>query len=116
MKTSALPLYCVAEGRSRDAPDLSMVRRLKVCGYVCILCAGGEGMVRRNIILSEELDQGITAAAAYLGEKRSRIVSRAIANYLDRLDLDLARERAEAYEAAQDPGLDSATLRENLGL
>jgi len=73
-------------------------------------------MVRRNIILSDELDRDIGAAAAARGEKRSRIVSKALCQYLDRLDLDLARERAEAYESGQDRGVDAAAMRERLGL
>ena len=40
----------------------------------------------------------------------------ALVQYLDRLDLDFARGRAEAYEAGRDPGIDSATLRDRLGL
>jgi predicted transcriptional regulator len=73
-------------------------------------------MVRRNIILSDSLDRSLDEAAALLGEKKSGIVSKALAQYFDRLDLEVARERATEYEAAPDTALSVDELRRELEL
>ncbi|MDD3981099.1 MAG: hypothetical protein RBT72_00845 [Spirochaetia bacterium] len=72
-------------------------------------------MVRRNIILSENLDKSLGEAATLLGEKKSGIISRALAQYLDRLDLEIARERASDYEANPASVLSAEELRRRLG-
>ena len=73
-------------------------------------------MVRRNIILSDSLDRSLGEAAILLGEKKSGIVSKALAQYLDRLDLEVARERAVEYEAKPESALDVDELRRRLDL
>ncbi|MCX7037844.1 MAG: hypothetical protein NT005_01710 [Spirochaetes bacterium] len=73
-------------------------------------------MVRRNIIISEELDRAIDAAAQHLGSKRSAIVGKALSFYLDYLDLEIAIERARKYETGEDKGLSAEQLRTELGL
>lgn len=73
-------------------------------------------MVRRNIVLSDEMDNELDSAARRLGRKRSELVGKALAFYLDYLDLDLARQRAAAYEAGQDKGLSAEELRKELEL
>ena len=73
-------------------------------------------MVRRNIIISDELDRAIDAAARHLGSKRSVIVGKALSFYLDYLDLETAVERARKYETDEDKGLSAEQLRTELGL
>lgn len=73
-------------------------------------------MVRRNFMLPDNLDRSLDEAATLLGEKKSGIVSKALAQYFDRLDLDLARERAAAYEADPASALSAEELRKKLGL
>jgi hypothetical protein len=73
-------------------------------------------MVRRNFIISDSLDQSLEEAAILLGEKKSGIVSKALAQYFDRLDLEVARERAAEYEAAPDSAVAAAELRRRLEL
>jgi predicted transcriptional regulator len=73
-------------------------------------------MVRRNFMLSDSLDQSLDEAAALLGEKKSGIVSKALAQYFDRLDLEVARERAAEYEAKPDSALSADELRRRLDL
>jgi len=73
-------------------------------------------MVRRNIILSESLDRSLGEAATLLGEKKSGIVSKALAQYLDRLDLLIAHERVAEYEANPESSLRADELRRRLDL
>jgi predicted transcriptional regulator len=73
-------------------------------------------MVRRNFIISDSLDRSLDEAAILLGEKKSGIVSKALAQYFDRLDLEVARERAAGYDAMPDSALDAGELRRRLEL
>jgi predicted DNA-binding protein len=73
-------------------------------------------MVRRNIVLSSELDRELNATAKLLGRKRSAIVAKALSFYLDYVDLGLAKERALRYESGDDAGLTADELRAELGL
>ena len=73
-------------------------------------------MVRRNFILSEDLDRELDAVARHLGDKKSTIVSKALLFYLDYLDLYLAKERAWKYERGKDKGLSAEQLKSELGL
>jgi predicted transcriptional regulator len=73
-------------------------------------------MVRRNFMLNEDLDRSLDEAAALLDQKKSSIVSKALSQYLDRLDLELARERATEYEARPDSSLSAEELRRRLEL
>jgi predicted transcriptional regulator len=73
-------------------------------------------MVRRNFMLSDSIDQSLDEAATLLGEKKSGIVSKALAQYFDRLDLEIARERAAEYEADPDSALSADELRRRLDL
>jgi hypothetical protein len=73
-------------------------------------------MVRRNFILSDSLDRSLDEAASLLGEKKSGIVSKALSQYFDRLDLGVARERAAEYKANPDYTLSTDELRLDLDL
>ena len=73
-------------------------------------------MVRRNFMLSDSIDQSLDEAATLLGEKKSGIVSKALAQYFDRLYLEIARERAAEYEADPDSALSADELRRRLDL
>jgi len=73
-------------------------------------------MVRRNIILSDRLDRSLSEAATLLAEKKSGIVSKALAQYLDRLDLSIAHERAAEYEANPEKSLSVDELRRRLDI
>ncbi|PKL06464.1 MAG: hypothetical protein CVV53_04145 [Spirochaetae bacterium HGW-Spirochaetae-9] len=73
-------------------------------------------MVRRNIILSDSLDRSLSEAATLLAEKKSGIVSKALAQYLDRLDLSIARERAAEYEANPEMSLSANEVRHRLDI
>jgi predicted DNA-binding protein len=73
-------------------------------------------MVRGNIIISDELDRAIDAAAPHLGRKRSVVVGKVLSFSLDYLDLEIAIERARKYETGEDKGLSAEQLRTELGL
>ena len=78
----------------------------------------GSGMdrIRRNIMIPSSLDKDLEAMAEALGETRSGLISKALARYLDALDLEIARERARLHEQGKSQALTPAQMRKALGL
>jgi len=77
----------------------------------------GETMesVRRNIMIPASLDRELGAISEALGQTRSSLIAKALANYLDILDLDIARERAQLLEEGKTKALTPAQMRKALG-
>ncbi|RKX96879.1 MAG: hypothetical protein DRZ90_08020 [Spirochaetes bacterium] len=72
--------------------------------------------VRRNIILSANLDKDLEEASRMLGEKKSAIIRNALVYYFDYLDLSIAKERAAKYEAGVHKGLTAEEVKKALDL
>ncbi len=72
--------------------------------------------VRRNIMISANLDRELEAMAKAVGETRSGLISRALARYMDELDLEIARERALRHERGETRALTPAEMRKALDL
>ncbi len=72
--------------------------------------------VRRNIMISANLDRELEAMARAVGETRSGLITRALARYMDDLDLDIARERALRHEKGETRSLTPAEMRRALAL
>jgi predicted transcriptional regulator len=72
--------------------------------------------IRRNIMIPSSLDKDLEAMAEALGETRSGLISKALARYLDSLDLEIARERARLHEKGKSKALTPAQMRKALGL
>ena len=71
--------------------------------------------VRRNIMIPASLDRELGAISEALGQTRSSLIAKALANYLDMLDLDIARERARLLEEGKTKALTPAQMRKALG-
>jgi predicted DNA-binding protein len=72
--------------------------------------------IRRNIMIPVSLDNELEALAQTLGETRSGLISKALARYLDALDLEIALERARLHEQGKSQVLTPAQMRRALGL
>ncbi len=72
--------------------------------------------VRRNIMLPLSMDKELEAMAQALGETRSGLISKALARYLDALDLEIALERARLHEQGKSRTVTPAQMRKALGL
>jgi len=72
--------------------------------------------VRRNIMIPAALDKELDAMAEALGQSRSSLIAKALSNYFDMLDLDIARERARLLESGKTQPLTSAQMRKALGI
>ncbi len=67
-------------------------------------------------MISANLDRELEAMAKAVGETRSGLISRALARYMDDLDLDIARERALHHERGKTRSLTPAEMRRALDL
>ncbi len=74
------------------------------------------GTVRRNVILPDALDKELDAVAEMLKETKSNLITRALAYYLDLVDLTVARERARLLERGDKRPKTVGDLKESLGL
>jgi len=74
------------------------------------------GTVRRNVILPDALDKELDAVAEMLKETKSNLITRALAYYLDLIDLTVARERARMVEQGEKKPKAAGDLKEALGL
>ncbi len=73
-------------------------------------------IIRRNIILSANLDKELEEASQMLGEKKSTIIRNALVYYFDYLDLSIAKERAAKYESGMHKGLTAAEVKKVLDI
>ena len=72
--------------------------------------------VRHNISLDEEISKELETMAKELGEKKSKIIEKALAVYFDLLDLKLAKKRMKELEKGQDKILDAEEVWKDLGI
>lgn len=72
--------------------------------------------IRRNIILSVNLDNDLEEASRLLGEKKSTIIRNALVYYFDYLDLSIAKERAAKYESGVHKGLTAEEVKKELDI
>ena len=74
------------------------------------------GTVRRNVVLPDALDKELDAVAEMLKETKSNLITRALAYYLDLLDLSVAKERAMRHESSKENLRPSSEIKAKLGL
>lgn len=72
--------------------------------------------VRHNISLDEEVSKELETMAKELGEKKSKIIEKALTVYFDLLDLKLAKKRMKELEKGQDKIVDAEEVWKNLGI
>ncbi|MBA7679494.1 hypothetical protein ES703_87791 [subsurface metagenome] len=72
--------------------------------------------VRHNISLDEEVSKELETMAKELGEKKSKIIEKALTVYFDLLDLKLAKKRMKELEKGGDKIIDAEEVWKNLGL
>jgi len=72
--------------------------------------------VRHNITLDEEISKELDAVAKELGEKKSKIIEKALTVYFDLLDLKIAKKRMKELEEGRDKLIDAEEVWKNLGI
>jgi len=72
--------------------------------------------VRHNITLDEEVSKELETISKELGEKKSKIIEKALTVYFDLLDLRLARKRMKELEAGRDTLIDAEEVWKDLGI
>ena len=72
--------------------------------------------VRHNISLDEEVSKELETMAKELGEKKSKIIEKALTVYFDLLDLKLAKKRMKELEKGRDKILDAEEVWKDLGI
>ena len=76
----------------------------------------GAMQVRRNITLDEDVSKELDTMAEELGEKKSKIIEKALTVYFDLLDLKLAKKRMKDLEEGRDKLIDAKEVWKDLGL
>ena len=72
--------------------------------------------VRHNITLDEEVSKELDSVAKELGEKKSKIIEKALTVYFDLLDLKLAKKRMKELEEGRDKLIDAKEVWKDLGI
>jgi predicted DNA-binding protein len=72
--------------------------------------------VRHNISLDEEVSKELETMAKELGEKKSKIIEKALTVYFDLLDLKLAKKRMKELEKGRDRIVDAEEVWKDLGI
>jgi predicted DNA-binding protein len=72
--------------------------------------------VRHNISLDEEVSKELEIMAKELGEKKSKIIEKALTVYFDLLDLKLAKKRMKELEKGRDKVIDAEEVWKDLGI
>ncbi len=72
--------------------------------------------VRHNITLDEDVSKELDTMAEELGEKKSKIIEKALTVYFDLLDLKLAKKRMKDLEEGRDKLIDAKEVWKDLGL
>lgn len=71
---------------------------------------------RHNITLDEEVSKELETMADELGEKKSKIIEKALTVYFDLLDVKLAEKRMKELEKDQDNLIDADEVWKKLGI
>jgi predicted DNA-binding protein len=72
--------------------------------------------VRHNISLDEEVSKELETMAKELGEKKSKIIEKALTVYFDLLDLKLAKKRMKELEKGGDKIINAEEVWKDLGI
>ena len=70
--------------------------------------------IRHNITLDEDVSKELETLADELGEKKSRIIEKALTVYFDLLDLKLAKKRLKDLEDGKDKIFDAEEVWKEL--
>lgn len=71
---------------------------------------------RHNITLDEEVSKELETMAEELGEKKSKIIEKALTVYFDLLDIKLAEKRMKELENDRDKLIDVEEVWKKLGI
>ncbi|MCG2816489.1 MAG: CopG family transcriptional regulator [Candidatus Aminicenantes bacterium] len=71
---------------------------------------------RHNITLDEEISKELETMAVELGEKKSKIIEKALTVYFDLLDIKLAEKRMKEMEKDRDRLIDAEEVWKKLGI
>jgi predicted DNA-binding protein len=71
---------------------------------------------RHNITLDEDVSKELDTMAKELGEKKSKIIEKALTVYFDLLDLKLAKKRMKDLEEGRDKLINSEEVWKDLGI
>lgn len=69
---------------------------------------------RHNITLDEDISKELDIIAKELGEKKSKIIEKALTAYFDLLDLKLVEKRMKEFEEGRDKLVDAENVWKNL--
>ena len=72
--------------------------------------------IRHNITLDEDVSKELETMAKELGEKKSKIIEKALTVYFDLLDLKLAEKRMKDLEKGRDKLIDAEEAWKDLGI
>lgn len=72
--------------------------------------------IRHNITLDEDVSKELDTMAEELGEKKSKIIEKALTVYFDLLDLKLAKKRMKELEEGRDKLIDAEEVWKDLGI
>ncbi len=72
--------------------------------------------IRHNITLDEDVSKELDTIAKELGEKKSKIIEKALTVYFDLLDLKLAKKRMKELEEGSDKLIDAEEVWKDLGI
>ena len=72
--------------------------------------------IRHNITLDEDVSKELETMAEELGEKKSKIIEKALTVYFDLLDLKLAEKRMKDLEKGRDKLIDAEEVWKDLGI
>ena len=72
--------------------------------------------VRHNITLDEDVSKELDTMAKELGEKKSKIIEKALTVYFDLLDLKVVKKRMKDLEEGRDKLIDAEEVWKNLGI
>ncbi len=71
---------------------------------------------RHNITLDEEVSKELEIMANELGEKKSKIIEKALTVYFDLLDIKLAEKRLKELEKDRDKLIDAEEVWKKFGI
>ncbi len=72
--------------------------------------------VRHNITLDEDVSKELDTMAKEVGEKKSKIIEKALTVYFDLLDLKVVKKRMKDLEEGRDKLIDAEEVWKDLGI